>query len=297
MHIKTAEGSYYIRLTVETDSAQANGIDAHRVKISCLDESTFLPASNLAIIFRTTGNAGINGTNNGIYLATTDAYGTSSITIRNRTAEEVTVSAIVREDPNASESVFITFGDSLAKFKITDAYNINTTFLNAGEPNIAWPGAEFSIRTKGGSGRVRWEVSGSPAEVTVDSNPTGEGIVRIRNKPRQVCVITATDLETKETDEFRMNITEFVRTDLQKVTLNSALNSHRDALLTPGEYKKLFRQWGNMARYSVWKTDSDYWTNDYWLTGARVVELKNGTEHDVSTILYPKNYYAYRIGG
>lgn len=286
---------YNLMPSVSINNAQADGASTNVVDIMCLDDQ-YLPARGVELLFKVDGSAQIAGTIGNIHREFTDGNGVAHLKLTDKVAETVTVSVSVIADPDSKLETTVDFIEAFGPLKISEVVNTNHTFYNVGEPTFAWPGASFMIRVEGGSGLVNWKVTQSSAEVTIDSSPTGDAVVVIRNKPRQICELTGVDEVTKEKVTYSFYIQNFVASDTKKMTINSARSTYGDNLLSPNECRQLFDQWGNLGQYAVWNVSDKYWTNKVDLFSAKAFDFKKGVLSDESTVFFPSNYVVYRLG-
>ncbi|WP_413492396.1 Ig-like domain-containing protein [Morganella psychrotolerans] len=309
-----ADQKFEITLRVPNDNAQANGYSENIVEAYFIESETQEPATKLDVSFRVDGNATIKESNGPFFRTSTDGNGKAIIHITNTAPEKVTVDVAVIDDPNQKESTQVTFLASSDKLKITSVYNRNHTFT-AEQPTIAWTAASFIIETNGGSGDLKWAISGAVAEAEVESLNNYSAGVTIKSHPYQPVKITVTDNITKEQDEFSFFIKLYIEPSLDiRRTLNQAISQHGEFLLSPFDYMELHKEWGDITVFPEWslgtgpepkeseETDADvnvaeFWTSEYQHLGkATVANIKDGTLRDSDHGAFTKRYHAYRSG-
>lgn len=295
--------AYKINIRVMKDNAQANGNDRNTVEAYFYSSETQLPAVGLDVVFRVDGNAIIVESNSPVYPTVTDGNGKASINVTDMKEESVIATIFVRDASTEQAETQIKFAKPSSVFRIKDAVNKNHAFLSS-QPTYAWKGASFTIHTEGGRGEIKWEVHGPSTEVIVEGNDSDRSAgVTILRQPNQPCKIVATDTETGESDEYNFAIKTYINPMTnKKVSLESALDTHDKALMSPREYEQLYQEWGDMGEYSTegWKIGTNYWTTEYsWLLSTATVfnaEFGTHSESYFRPALLHKKYYAFKVG-
>ncbi len=305
MHKLPLPPEYNINMRVMKDNAQANGSDRNIVEAYVYSSETMLPEIGLSVVFRVDGSATIVESNSPAYPTVTDGNGKVSINVTDIKEEIVTATIYIQDATSYKQQaeIKIKFAKPSSAFRIKEAVNKNHAFLNS-EPTYAWKGASFTIHTEGGRGKITWEVHGPSTEVIVEGNDSDRSAgVTILNQPNQPCKIIATDTETGESDEYVFSVKTYVNPMTnKKVSLETALDTHEGALMSPREYEQLYKEWGNMEEYSTegWKVGTEYWTTEYnWLRfTATVFNAEFGTHSEslFRPALLHKKYYAFKVG-
>lgn len=272
-----AESTYYLDIRNSKNNSMADGSSENTFEISCWDDD-FYPARGIDILCRVDGMAKIKQAGSAFYHGYTDANGLLRISLTNTVEEEVTLTIEVFNEPATRQEFSSNFIADNGKLQISEVINVNHTFLNAGEPSCAWPGAEFLIKVKGGSGQMNWKAIQSSGEISADSTADGDGRVVIRNRPRQVCQIEGEDLITGEKVTYNFQIIAFVSTDNIKRTSDSNQGLFGDNRLRIDECDSLFKQWGNLGAYAAWKVTEDYWTSDKGFLQTTCYNFAKGTK-------------------
>ncbi|MEG0278803.1 MAG: hypothetical protein RR510_06800 [Morganella sp. (in: enterobacteria)] len=272
-----SESVCYLDVRNSKNNAIADGVSENTFEISCWDDD-FYPARGIDILCRVDGKAKIKQAGSSIYHGYTDVNGLLRISLINTVEEEVTLTIEVFNVPATRQKFSSNFTANSGKLQISEVVNVNHTFRTAGEPSIAWPGAEFLIKVKGGSGEMNWKVTQSSGEISADSTADGDGRVVIRSRPRQVCQIEGEDLITREKITYNFQITAFVTTDNIKRTSDSNQGLFGNNRLRIDECDSLFNQWGNLGAYAVWNIRDDYWTNDKGIFKTTCYNFAKGTK-------------------
>lgn len=260
------ETQFYLSVKIIEDNANADGKSENILEIYCLDDD-FYPARGIDILVRVDGSALIPQSGGfQAYHGFTDAVGKLRVAIADDTDEKVTATIEAFGYPETRQEKTLNFIEDRGAFAITEAINANQSFLTVGEPSTAWPGASFIIKVQGGSGNVAWRVAQSSAEVTIEGSPDGNGIVTIRTRPRQICLIEGVDTLTKESVTYSFHITLFVDLDNNLRIASQAHSLYGGNLLRYDECRSIYNQWGNMTSYvpwepSYWAIESDLFSN------------------------------------
>ncbi|WP_067708147.1 hypothetical protein [Erwinia sp. ErVv1] len=278
IHLRSESGFYLHAKIIEND-AKADGTAENIVEVYCMDDD-YYPARSIDILVRVSGNALLKRNGQMVDHYYTDPYGLVRFSVINKVAEQVNVTSEVFREESTQQVLPINFIANSNVLKISQVANANRLFRLTGEPTTAWPGASFRIDTTGGSGNVEWNVIQSSAEVTIESDSKGSGIVTIHNRPRQICLIEGTDRVTKEKVSYNFQITNFVNIDATRRTIYQTESIYGNNILSPGAYKTLFTQWGSLRAYAPWNTisRSNYWTNDTGVFSTTYFNIANGTQ-------------------
>ncbi|HBO24373.1 MAG TPA: hypothetical protein DD649_16020 [Providencia sp.] len=272
--------NYIINLSVEFNNAPADGINSNVVNVICMNSIDNSPAIGVDIVFSTfsiKNSAFISESGSSVYSTVTDITGKASANICDTLVEDVLARCHIKSDFTNQDTVLLTFRKVTEKFAITNASNINRTFL-AGEPTIAWSGAEFTLYTKGGSGDVEWSFEQNTPAVTLRPGAKGVAYILIKNDPSKEVRIIAKDKLTGEIDSYFFYLSNFVRSDRQKHTFFMANVGLGKFMLPVVVYQQIFSQWGDLTYYFIWSeaVDTPYWTNEE----ARVLVEKEGMGTD-----------------
>jgi len=287
------ESDYYLDLKVVKNNSKADGVSENIIEVYCMDDD-YYPARGIDILVKVNGHAVIKQTGRPTYHGFTDLNGILRIGVVNESAEEVTAAIEVFNNSSTRQEAEIEFIENQGPLKISEVVNVNQTFKQVGEPTSAWPGAEFLIKVTGGSGDINWKVTQSSGEVSVDGTPDGNGVVTIRNRPRQVCQIEGTDNITKEKVTYNFQILNFVNIDKRARSISSASSEYGSNLLRIDECRTLYNQWGNLNRYAVWDTSKYYWTNDKGLTWTTAFNFADGNDKWIGNL--QKIFTVYKTG-
>jgi len=290
------EMSFYITTTIVKDKVPADGKSVCTIKVNVSDGG-FNPVAGEPIRVLLTGG-GLTAGNElpgGTFF--TNGHGTVVLDIIKKQEGEVTAQIVLVRDMSITAVETVEFIQDGGEFKIRAVINRNRAFSTIGEPTIAWNGATFEISVQGGSESRDniWRVIKSAAEVSVDGNANGDGVVTIKNNTREDCIIQCTDPKTKQTLEYRFNIRTLVAGTTQYLTPGTAFENYRDNLLRPDECENLFKQWGNLLNYAKWNIDDLYWTRSLGALSGTAYDFKIGLAKELPNFL-TKKPAVYRIG-
>lgn len=294
IHLRSESG-FYLHVKVIENNARADGIAENIIEVYCMDDD-YYPVRSQDILMTLSGNALFKRNGQAYDHSFTDPYGVSRISIINKVPEEVEFTAQVSGEKSTKQVIPIDFIINTNTLKISQVVNANKKFNLTGQPTTAWSGAFFYIETTGGSGSVDWKVIQSFAEVTIQSDSLGRGLVIINARPRQICLIEGTDRVTKEKVTYNFQITNFVNTEVTRRGISETLSIYGYNILSIGEYNTLFNQWGNLRKYDPWAriVRSHHWTNDNGFWSTTCFNIYDGTKEDFMNI-EPKNV-TYRVG-
>jgi len=227
----------------------------------------------------------------------TNGFGAVMLDIIKKEEGEVTAEINMVNDKSVTAVETVEFVPNIGTFRIQSVKNLNHVFSTIGEPTIAWPGATFIITVEGGSQSRDnlWKVIKSNAEVRVDGDPNGDGVVTIKNNMREDCIIQCTDPLTKETVEYRFNVRTLIANTTEYLTPGTAYERYRENILRPDECESVFKQWGNLLVYAGWKLDDLYWTRKMGAFTSTAYDFKIGIAKDLSNVLTWKPV-VFRIG-
>ncbi|MFU9137857.1 hypothetical protein [Erwinia tasmaniensis] len=294
IHLRSESGFHLVAKIIEND-AKADGTAENIVEVYCMDDD-YYSARNVDILVRVSGNALLKRNGQMVDHYYTDPAGLVRFSVINKVAEQVNVTSEVFREESTQQVLPVNFIANSNVMKISQVVNTNRLFRLTGEPTTAWPGASFRIDTTGGSGNVEWNVVQSSAEVTIESDSQGSGIVTIHNRPRQICLIEGTDRVTKEKVAYNFQITSFVNMDATRRSIYQTESIYGSNILSPGAYKTLLNQWGNLRAYAPWNriTRARFWTNDTGLITTTSFNITDGTqEWEVNATVLN---VAYRVG-
>ncbi len=262
-HLNEISGAgQVLTLSVKQDNSTANGNDENIITATVTDVDGH-PVANIDIVFEVNGSAFFKDNESQILRATTSDDGHLDISLVNTSEADETneVTAFLFENQDVKQVVDVHFHKAWAALNISSIYNKNKTLV-AGQPTIAWCGAEFSILTDGGSGQVSWSYND---DGTLELH--GEGAiltVKILQPFFGEKVLTCVDTVTQETIGYSFNITDLLFLVNTPESYSNFITTKKTSVFPDrAKFKELFTQWGQLSAFSDWPVGGEYWTSEY----------------------------------
>lgn len=277
-HLNEISGAGQVLIvSVKQDNSTANGNDKNIITATVTDVDGN-PAANIDIVFEVNGSALFKDNESQILRTTIPNDGCLDISLVNPSEADETnkVIAFLFESQDVKQVVDVHFHKTRATLSISSVYNKNKTLV-AGQPTIAWCGAEFSILTTGGSGQVSWSYN---EDGTLELHEEGAILtVKILQPFFGEKVLTCVDTITQEMIGYSFNITDilFLVTTPESCS-NFISNQNISVFPDRQKYKELFKQWGPLSTFSGWPAGGEYWTSEYDLLGAWAANADTGEQ-------------------
>lgn len=288
------EATPSVTLSIVDDDALANGASLNRVQALVRDVNTGLPLAGASIRFTASGSAKFSDSGIPSFITVTDVDGTAGAGIYDDNEGEVTVTVTLTEYPSVNDSINISFMSDYSDLKISRVWNTNKRF-GVNEPSTAWPSARFIIDAAGGSGQYSWGADKS------EGNVLGVSLMPTTNKSSVMVeftsdvdygeyTITLIDDVTKESIDYIFKISTIFETYGHSATiLGLHLSGVFDSLTSPEDLVNLYREWGDMSKYSGWTQNADwYWTHDFDFIDilGTVINVRTGQRKVIVDLFY-----------
>lgn len=274
---KIRVGGNVLTVSVKQDNSTANGNEQNIITAIVTDVDGN-PVANIDIVFEVNGSALFKDNESQILRATTPNDGRLDIGLINPYEADETneVIAFLFENQDVKQVVDVHFHKTWAALSIASVYNKNKTLV-AGQPTIAWCGAEFSILTTGGSGQVSWSYI---EDGTLELHEEGAILtVKISQPFFGEKILTCVDTVTQETFSYFFNITDLLfLINTQESYRNFIATQKTSVFPDRAKYRELFKQWGQLSAFSGWPAGGEYWTSEYNLLNAWAANADTGEE-------------------
>lgn len=256
-----------LKLSVDGDYALSDGTGD--INVSCtVSDKNGSPVSGVSIVFQLeSGSSSVFKENNSLILkANTDSNGVVDVNVTNSSEETLTdiVTVFILDNKKITDCVNVHFKTRTDQLVVDSVYNANIT-LKDGQPSAAWVGAEFFIKTSGGSGDVTWsEKDSSTSALSLQQN---DNVLTVRiiavflGEKKLQCK----DNVTGEIITYSFSLADFfvfLNVDMSyDVVMSSKLI---DQLPSAETFLSSYRQWGDMSKYEEWKDKGyEFWVSYY----------------------------------
>ncbi|WP_434462181.1 Ig-like domain-containing protein [Serratia plymuthica] len=270
-----------LTVSVKQDNSSANGSDENIITAIVTDANGG-PATNTDVIFKVDGNALFKDNESQILRATTQSDGSLDVRLVNpsESDETNTVTVFLFDNQEETKVVEVHFHHLWDQLSIDSIYNKNKTLVD-GQPTIAWCGAEFSILTAGGSGKVSWSYDGDGSLLL--NNNMKILTVKIMQPFFGDKILTCIDDMTQEIITYTFNITDLVFLVNTEESYNTFIENNKNhAFPSRDKYQSLFHQWGRLSVFADWPTGGEYWTSEYDAFGAWVAYTDTGEQRKLN---------------